>query len=281
MSELERDIDMIKLLAIDLDGTFLTDTKEVLAENVEAVHRVAQQGVKVVICTGRTLPGVRRFIEAIGLEQDDDYIILQNGAATHRLPDYSLVATTYQPAASREALMDFFFDTRSADIQIVAFDRDHLFLIEDEIPSESVIKDAQTLQTAITPISRADFLQLDNILKMMVLGPKEVLDEWANGISDTLREQFSVVRSQPVIIEFLSPNTNKATALKQLSQSLGIDVTDVMAIGDEQNDIEMLKWAHHSVAMGNASDEIKALTRYTTSTNNEAGVAAIINRLIG
>ncbi|MBK0347302.1 HAD family phosphatase [Aerococcaceae bacterium zg-ZJ1578] len=271
---------MIKLIAIDLDGTFLTDTKEVLAENVKAVHRVAEQGVKVVICTGRTLPGVRRFIEAIGLEQDEDYTILQNGAATHRLPDYSLVSATYQPVSSRKALIDFFFETRSAEIQLVAFDQDHLFLIEDKTPIDIVAQDAATLKTDVTSISIDEFLKIDNIFKMMVLGPKEKLDEWTKNLTAELHEAFSVVRSQPVIIEFLSPNTNKATALMQLCQTLGIAATDVMAIGDEQNDIEMLKWAHHSVAMGNANDEIKALTRYITTSNNEAGVANILNQIV-
>ena len=68
----------------------------------------------------------------------------------------------------------------------------------------------------------------------------------------------------------------KATALKALSEKLGLSQAEVMALGDAANDLEMLAFAEHSVAMGNATDEVKAICRYETTTNNEAGVAKAI-----
>lgn len=272
-------MDNIKLVAIDLDGTFLTDTKEIPEANIEAVHRLMEKGIQVVICTGRTLPGTRRFIEKIDFGNEDEYAIVQNGAATYRLPGYDIMTAAYQSVENRQQLVQFFFDSRPNTLQLVAFDQENLFLIEDQEPSEFVKRDADTLATPVTLISQTDFNQVEGIFKMMVLGPKEDLDAWNEMITDEIKGVFDVVRSQPIIIEFLSNNMNKATALKALSEALGISRDEVMALGDEQNDIEMLKWAKHSVAMGNASPTIKELCLYETGTNNEAGVAAALNRI--
>ncbi|MGX7075743.1 Cof-type HAD-IIB family hydrolase [Globicatella sanguinis] len=272
-------MDNIKLVAIDLDGTFLTDTKEIPAANIEAVHHIMDKGIKVVICTGRTLPGTRRFIDQIDFGHENEYAIIQNGAATHRLPEYDVVAATYQSMENRQKLVRFFFESRIDTLQLVAFDQENLFLIGDQTPSEFVQKDAETLATPITFISQADFDQVEGIFKMMVLGPKADLDAWNELLTQEIKAAFDVVRSQPIIIEFLSNDTNKATALKALSEDLGITRTEIMAIGDEQNDVEMLKWVKHSVAMGNASPAIKELCLYETASNNEGGVAAALRKL--
>lgn len=271
---------MIKLIAIDLDGTFLTDDKRVLEENVQALHQVIEKGVHVVICTGRTLPGVRRFIEPMGLSQHEGYIILNNGAETHHLPNFEIQTAIYQSRASREALIKFFRETRFNDLQLVGFDLDSYYLIDDTVPTHYVEADAETLASVIKPISGEAFIAMDDIFEMMVLGAKEDLDKWTLSFTEEITQHFDYVRSQPVIIEFLSPNTNKATALKSLCDDLSITSEEVMALGDEQNDIEMLKWARHSVAMGNASDAIKELARYTTVSNNEAGVAKALHKMI-
>lgn len=270
----------IKLVAIDLDGTFLTDQKEVLRENVEAVHAVIEKGIQVVVCTGRTLPGTRRFIEAIGFSGNEEYLILQNGAVTHRLPDYSILDATYQNVADRKSLIDFFFDQRVDSLQLVAFDQEHLYLINDQEANAIVKADAKTLATEVTSIDSEAFLAIDGIFKMMVLGPKEDLDQWAQTITSSIKNQFDVVRSQPIIIEFLTPAINKAAALKKLCQSLNISKKEVMALGDENNDLEMLKWAKYSIAMGNAIENVKAICFDQTDSNNQAGVAKALKKHI-
>lgn len=271
---------MIKLIAIDLDGTFLTSEKKVLPENRQAIHECLKKGIEVVVCTGRTLPGVRRFLPQIFPENFKSHLILQNGAAIHRLEDESLLWGKFQTSDQIKILCDYFFSNRPDNSQLVAFNQEDLFLIEDRHPSRIVEVDSQTLATPITPIGREDLILKEDIFKMMVLGPKDSLDEWIDTIPSVIRTTFDVVRSQPVITEYLSPRTNKATALEFLCHDLGIEQENVMAIGDEENDREMLTWAKYSVAMGNASDEIKALTDFVTATNDQAGVAKIINKLI-
>lgn len=91
-----------------------------------------------------------------------------------------------------------------------------------------------------------------------------------------MAKDFSVVRSQEYIFEAMPKGYTKATALKALSEKLGFSPEQVMALGDAANDLEMLEFAYHSVAMGNATDEVKSICRYETTTNDNAGVAQAI-----
>lgn len=271
---------MIKLIAIDLDGTFLTSKKEVLDANRLAVHEALARNIEVLICTGRTLPGVARFIDQIFPPDYAPYLILQNGAAIHHQADHRLMWGQYQSKEAMAALMAHFFANKPQDLQLVAFDQDHLYLIEDQEASEIVIADAHTLATPITKVTQDFVLGHAAIFKMMVLGPKQALDAWSQTIPLEVKTVFDVVRSQPIIIEFLSPQTNKATALARLAETLSIEQTQVMAIGDEENDREMLEWAGLSVVMGNAKDDLKALADYVTTSNDQAGVANAIKTLV-
>lgn len=271
---------MIKLIAIDLDGTFLTDKKEVLERNVDALRQAIAKGIKIVICTGRTLPGVRRFLAKMPIFEQGDYLILQNGAATHAFPNLELVRQDLVTRQIKEQTLMVVDPFRCEGVQLVAFDQEHLYLIGERVPSNLVEFDSKTLETPITPLSIEDFLQHEGLNKIMALGEKEALDRMQQYLSQEVYEAASVVRSQPVIIEFLPKGVTKRSGLEQLTAQLGIDRTQVMAIGDQLNDLEMLEFAGVSVAMGNGVPLIKEMATYITTTNNEAGVAHIIEQVI-
>ncbi|AFV71839.1 Haloacid dehalogenase [Streptococcus agalactiae] len=95
-------------------------------------------------------------------------------------------------------------------------------------------------------------------------------------VEEALISKFSGVRSQDYIYEIMPQGVTKARGLKSLIAKLGLDINQVMAIGDAPNDIELLDLVPNSVAMGNASDEIKSRCKYITVDNNQAGVAKAI-----
>ncbi len=89
-----------------------------------------------------------------------------------------------------------------------------------------------------------------------------------------------MTKSAPGNIEITPENAGKGTALAYLAQYLGLEREQVMAMGDAENDLSMLEYAEHSVAMANASDEVKAACRYQTASNDDCGVAAMIDRVL-
>lgn len=270
----------IKLVAIDLDGTLLTDDKQLPQANIDAIHQAIQAGVQVVICTGRTLPGVRDIIAQLPFDGEDDFLILQNGSVTHRLHNLEIMDQVTLSAQARASLMAFarVFDEEGA--QLVAFDQEGMMLVSQYEASEIVISDSKALSTPITLFSAEEFLAYEGFNKAMVLAEPAVLDGLKDRVPSELSAHFSTVRSQPIIAEFLVKGVSKASGLKTLAQRLGFEAQEVMAIGDQLNDLEMLEWAGLGVAMGNAVAGIKEVADVVTGTNEEAGVAQAIERHI-
>lgn len=108
------------------------------------------------------------------------------------------------------------------------------------------------------------------------MGDSNALDRFHDENCPYFDQHFSHVRSQHYIVEALPKGTTKASGLKALAQQLGIDRSEIMALGDAANDLEMLKFAGHSVAMGNAAASVKAVCNYQTASNDQAGVAQAI-----
>ena len=96
---------MIKLLALDMDGTLLNSQKKISQENISAIHKAIKAGVKLVLCTGRPPFGVRPYYELLGLAQEDEYVIVDNGCAIHRTSDWAVIDSV--ASKIRSAKVDF------------------------------------------------------------------------------------------------------------------------------------------------------------------------------
>jgi Cof subfamily protein (haloacid dehalogenase superfamily) len=99
-------------------------------------------------------------------------------------------------------------------------------------------------------------------------------------IPKELFEKYTVVFSAKFFLEFLNKETNKGKALKALCEYLKIDPSEVMAIGDEENDLSMLEYAGHKIAMDNANKKLKDIATYITSSNNDEGVGKAVEKLV-
>lgn len=270
----------IQLVAIDLDGTLLRDDKSLSQENVDAIKEAIEQGVQVVICTGRTLPSIQYLSKQLPQGDGDEYLILQNGAVIHQLPDLNIVHETILTEGDRQAIYDIFKEYRSEEVQMVAFDPDKLYLVDDETANPTVVQDAKTLSTDITLAKFEEVLNLETLYKIVVFGGVEFIDDYLEKIPNELYEQVHIVRSLPVAIEFIPKLANKANGLNALIQLLDIKAEDIMTIGDELNDYEMVKMAVLGVAMENGHPEVKRVADELTLTNNENGVAHAIRKFV-
>ena len=118
------------------------------------------------------------------------------------------------------------------------------------------------------------------MFQAMFLGNPEQVDDFETKFAQELCQRFSGVRSQPVIYEAMPKGVTKAFALELLAQRLEINPEEIMALGDANNDIEMLQFAGLGIAMGNASNHVKNLADYVTDSNEENGVATAIAKFI-
>lgn len=268
---------MIKLLALDMDGTLLNEAKQIPQEHIVAIHKAIQVGVKLVLCTGRPLFGVKPYYEQLGLESENEYVIVNNGCSTHQTSDWGLV--DWQELSKDDIL---YLDqlAKKSRVQLTLFDEEHYFVLGGE-PTEIVQNDAKLVFTDLTPISLEEATSGKfTMFQAMFLGTKEETDDFEEQFSKELCLRFSGVRSQPVIYEAMPLGTTKASALARLAEKLDIHPSEIMAMGDANNDIEMLEFAGLGIAMGNASDMVKQIANYVTDSNEQHGVATAIERFI-
>ena len=257
---------MIQLIAIDLDGTLLHEDKSLSKGNIEALHRAHEAGYDIVICTGRPLAGVRPIFEEIGLPDGNYYMIINNGCTTLSTKNWEIID---KEELSLEDMHRLQVLTEDTDVQLTLFDMDHYLVVAPEA-SELVTMDAGIVNSKPTlPIFQA-----------MYVGDPSAIDDFQAKHEAALEADFNTVRSQDILFEILPKGACKASALQALSQTLGYRRDQVMALGDANNDLEMLRFAGYSVAMGNGNAAVKEIADFITLTNDEDGVAHAIHKLI-
>ncbi|RSJ19094.1 Sugar phosphatase YidA [Streptococcus sp. BCA20] len=220
---------------------------------------------------------MKPYYEQLGLSGDNEYVIINNGCSTHQTKDWKLVDWK---ELSAEDMLYLDRIAKQTPAQLTLFDEER-YLVVNEKPSDLVTYDASLVFTTPTEISLEEAISGKNIIfQAMFLAQPNELDIFEKQFGSQISQRFSGVRSQPVIYEAMPKGTTKATALKQLAQHLEIKPQEIMALGDANNDIEMIQFAGLGVAMGNSSNYVKKLANYVTDTNDANGVATAIEKFI-
>ncbi|AMV60195.1 Promiscuous sugar phosphatase YidA, haloacid dehalogenase-like phosphatase family [Pediococcus damnosus] len=266
---------MIKLIAIDLDGTLLTDDKHIAAETVTAIKQASQSGVKVVLCSGRPLTGVAEHLHTLGLSGNDQYVITFNGALVQTIEGRVLIHHTlnYNDYTDLEAL------SRKLHNHFHVETENHIYTANKNI-SPYTIGESFYVRMAIRYRAVGDMPANFKISKGMFIDPPEKITELRKKIPQTFLDKYYFVQSEPYFLEVLNKSASKGNALKGLTKRLNLLPENVMTIGDQGNDLSMLQFAGTPVAMGNAIPEAKKLATFITSTNEENGVAKAIQKFV-
>lgn len=264
---------MYKLIAIDLDGTLLSNDGTISEANIKAIELAKKKGVKVVLATGRPLNGIRKYLRQLNLFEED-YCISFNGALVQRTKDEEVIIKkglkisdlSKIHALSKKLGVNIHIHT---DTECITPRVSKYSLFEAELNS--------------IPLKEMEFEKLhkDSIInKIMFIDEKEKIDEIVGLIDEEFHHKYTVVRSLPFFLEFLNKEVNKGLGIRLLANSLGISMEEVICIGDHENDIHMIKYAGLGVAMGNAVRSVKDIADYITKSNEENGVAHVINEFI-
>ena len=260
-----------------MDGTLLNDQKEISPANIAAIQEAVDAGVKLVLCTGRILSGVKSYFEQLGLDAENEYVILNNGCALHQTSDWSLLDHHGLNADEIAYLADF---ARGFELPLTLCDVDNYYVV-DQTANAHIIEDTQNIFLTPKTISLKKTINHHQpFFLAKFVGEPGLVGDFMKEKDAELSKHFNTVLSQPSIYETLPQGVSKATALQSLAEKLGLLPTEIMAIGDGNNDREMLEFAGLAIAMDNASTPIKALANHVTKSNNEDGVAAAIYKWI-
>jgi len=268
---------MIKLVAIDMDGTLLNSKKELLEETKQYFkdfHK-KETDTLLVLCTGRPESGIRPYLKDLGYLEENHYIISQNGANIYESRTGKRVMDAFLDSAAIQKWIEL---GKKHGISVMGAGVDYYYCFDQE-PTEWMEFDVKLVSGKLKRIPTKESLNTD-FYKILLMGDEEQLNEFETFIPQEWRNEFYVVRSQKYLIEVLTKGVNKAFGLEKLAKELNIQSSEIAAIGDAANDIEMLKYAGLAIAMGNASEEVKAVSDIVTDTNENNGVIKAIDQLI-
>ena len=268
---------MIKLVAIDMDGTLLNSKKELLEETKQYFkdfHK-KETDTLLVLCTGRPESGIRPYLKDLGYLEENHYIISQNGANIYESRTGKRVMDAFLDSAAIQKWIEL---GKKHGISVMGAGVDYYYCFDQE-PTEWMEFDVKLVSGKLKRIPTKESLNTD-FYKILLMGDEEQLNEFETFIPEEWRDEFYVVRSQKYLVEVLTKGVNKAFGLEKLAQKLNIQPSEIAAVGDAANDIEMLEYAGLAIAMGNASEEVKAIADIVTDTNENNGVIKAIDRLI-
>ncbi len=241
----------IKLIALDMDGTLVNHDGDVSKENEEAVQRAKDNGIHVVLSTGRSLPFCRDIAEQLG---HSAYLVTVNGGQIFD-QELNLVESTHLDQDLVKRLWEL---KKKHDVYFWSSTTEGVF--NTKKPFEKEIEEYNWLKFGFD-------IQDDDIRKVIY---DEVM---AN-------EALEVTNSSPTNLEINPAGVNKAAALLKVCDWLDLSMENVMAVGDSMNDIAMIREAGFGVAMGNAQDRVKEAANWVTKDYTEHGVAHAIDRIL-
>jgi len=262
----------MKVLAIDLDGTLLHSDKTLSDYTRQTIIRVQEQGMKVVIASGRPLQGIRPIANALQLQQHGGIVLAYNGAQIADCATGQLIYSKPMPPSSFPQL---YAQAKQNQLEILSYFNQYIISEHCDHPYVQRSMHANKLQ----PLEVDDFVrtvQDIDIYKCMIVGNPDLIYQAEPKIQEQMNQTIAVFRSEPFYIECVPLGINKGDGLKRISNHLHIPLTQFTAFGDALNDIPMLRIVGTGVAMNNANPEVKAIATAITSSADEDGVAQYI-----
>ncbi len=268
---------MVRLIATDLDGTLLDARGEISARNFEAIRRARAKGVIVCIASGRIYATCLPFHLQLGL---DTPLIAVNGAwiqhggtilERHAIPQSAFedglrIAEKHEvsPMAVIGDQMMYLAENKRYLDRLLGFYEERLYFAELSSRAEMIER------SNAAGCERLSFISFET----------DALVSLRAELTERFSGQLEVSSSWATNLEIGKAGIHKGYAVERMSALYGIPREEVMALGDHDNDVSMLRYAEFSVAMGNASSEAKAAARYETAANDEDGFAEALKRFV-
>lgn len=244
----------IKAIVCDLDGTLLNSKKRISKENIEILNQKQQQGIKIYIATGR---GAETFNLIRGVNVDG--IVLNNGMRV-----YYNNCQIYKETLEREKLKVFCNEVKKLGIKLGVYKQ-----IEENIPEEindDVLDGGVFLYDGLPAQFDKLFVELENCKN------KEYIEK-------KLPDEYYIIYTRDQYAFIMPRRVSKYTGVGKLLHRDGLDMSQVLVFGDDENDMDLIKESGIGIAMGNALEKIKGVADFVTKSNDENGIEYMIKNL--
>lgn len=263
---------MIKLVATDIDGTILKDNGEYSEGVKNCITDMQKKGIKVVIVTGRMYAGAKQVAEKLNLK--DAIVSYQGGLIKENCLSNKTLYETCIPKEDAKLVLDW---AKQNNIHINLYINDILYVEND---NETIQKYAKR-QNLEYKVYNFNDLELDNINKILAINynDADMVTSWVKECQQKFPHLY-IIKSTPYFCEFSTKKATKACAVQFLKGYYNINDNEVLAIGDQDNDIELLKAGGISIAMGNGTEELKKYADFITDTVENDGFVKAMEKFV-
>lgn len=262
----------VKLFVSDIDGTLLVSGKNISEKNIEAVKKMVDAGITVTLGTGRMYHAALPVANELGVNVP---LITYNGALIKSVDGKIF----YEKSLPAEIVVELtnFFEKNNWHIQNYSEDKLYFPVYNDYAKFYEKSQKVRGQAIGWEEMKK----KTSHVCKMLgISGGLEETEKISAAVKKEFGDRISIMRSTPIFNEIVCPGISKASAVKILAEKLGVKISEVMAIGDGDNDLPMLKAAGKSIAMGNAAEEIKSVCDYTTGLCENDGFAEAVYKYV-
>ena len=264
-----------KLIVLDLDGTLTNNKKEITPHTLDTLIKAQQMGVIIVLASGRPTHGIAPLAKRLKLDQYGGYILSYNGGEIINWKTQELI---YKNLLNLDMVPSIYKYAKDNHFAIISYDGE--FIITEN-PEDKYVQKAASLN--VMKINKVDnFPKAINhpIAKCLITGEADRLELLEEEMRQDLKDKIGIFRSEPYFLELVPKGIDKAHSLEVLLNKLELRKEQMIAIGDGFNDVSMVQFAGLGVAMGNAQEIVRKNANYITLSNEEDGVAHVIEKFV-
>lgn len=256
-----------KLVALDLDGTLLPFYGAISARTKQVIRSAMDAGIVVVLASGRPFPAMQPYVEELAITAP----VIANQGCQIVLPDtLQVVYDVAIPFAPARLLLDYL---QPRDLDVIVDIHDDVYVRASRFSEEFF---DGFIRHRYCPTDDLNGIMNEEPAKVLIIDAKEGHERLLPKLQARFGDQIRFIRAHPMFIEAIPLGVSKATALERVIGDLGISQEQTIAIGDADNDIEMVAWAGLGVAMGNASSGLMAVADHIAPPVDEDGAAVAI-----
>ncbi|OBR94325.1 MULTISPECIES: Cof-type HAD-IIB family hydrolase [Clostridium] len=261
---------MYKLVAADMDGTLLNEKHTLNKKTIDTIQKIKKLGVKLVLVSGRGFNKLKYFENELNIR---DFAICLNGVNLYK--DKELISGQHM---EDDMLYDVLHICEGKDVYPILFGDDEKVYVDKIIENYSSIEPYIGEAKAVGELTK--FCRHNKIYKITVFGEHEKLVKVENEVRNKFKYNINAYFSLPQYLEIFSSKVNKGKMLQKVAEYCNIKREEIIAIGDWDNDIPMLKYAGLGIAMDNGSKATKEAADYITKSNVEDGAAYALEKFI-
>lgn len=264
-----------KLLVLDLDGTLTNTRKEVTEHTRTTLIKAQEQGLKIVLASGRPTYGIAPLANLLQLDKYEGYVLSYNGG---EIIDWKTGELLYKNLLNPEVLPYLYQCANDNHFAIVTYDGE--YVLTEYPDDEYVLKEALLNVMKIKKVNNFLKAVQHPIAKCLIVGEPTRLAVLEKEMYNHLHDRMGVFRSEPYFLELVPKGIDKAQSLAVLLKEIGMTKNEMIAVGDGFNDLSMIKYAGLGVAMSNAQEVVKENADFITLSNEEDGVAHVVEKFI-